>query len=98
MRGKVLSAAEAEALDIVTKAVAPEDLDGTVAALVDEIRAQSPTAIRYGLKALQELDGIPKQDQHKYLHGMLMELLQTGDAAEGLAAFREKRSPNWTGE
>ena len=48
--------------------------------------------------AINELEKIPREEEHKYLHGMLMKVLQTKDAQEGLAAFREKRKPKWTGE
>ena len=40
---------------------------------------------------------IPIDERHAYLKAMLDELLKTEDAQEGLAAFREKRAPQWKG-
>ena len=36
-------------------------------------------------------------DALAYLHPMLTITSQTEDAAEGIAAFAEKRKPNWKG-
>ncbi|MCP4124431.1 MAG: enoyl-CoA hydratase [Bacteroidetes bacterium] len=98
MRGKTLSAKEAKACGIVSDVVSQEELEAFVSNIVQDILGQSPSAIRYGLQAFHELEGIAKEEEHKYLHGMLMKVIQTKDAREGLAAFREKRIPNWTGE
>lgn len=98
MRGRTLNAMEALEYDLVSEVVAAEELDDAVRDLVNDIKGQSPSAIRLGLQAFDELEGVPKNEQHTYLHGMLMKVLQTNDAREGLAAFREKREPRWTGE
>ena len=98
MRGKVLSAKEALDVGIATEVVAPDQLESAVTSLVEDLKNQSPSAIRLGLKAYQEMDSIPAEKQHQYLHKMLVQVLQTKDAKEGLAAFREKRKAVWTGE
>ena len=98
MRGRVLSAREAMEYDIVSVVVPFGELDDSVTSLVDDIKDQSPTAIRYGLQAFHELEDVPPTDHHKYLHSMLKKVLQTEDAMEGLAAFREKRKPVWKGK
>ena len=97
MRGNTLSCREALDLGIVTTMAPAGRLDETVEALVQEIKANSPSAIRFGLKAYDELRSISEQDKHKYLKKMLYEVLKTKDAGEGIAAFKEKRKPKWTG-
>lgn len=98
MRGKTLSAKEALNLNLVSQISSAENLDADVNALVEELKTLSPSAIRLGLKAWQEMKEVPADKQHAYLQNMLQEILKTKDAAEGLQAFMEKRKPEWTGE
>jgi enoyl-CoA hydratase/carnithine racemase len=98
IRAKTLSAAEAQSIGIVSEVVKTEDLESRVQTLINEIKEQSPTAIRLGLKAYHEMKNKNADEKHKYLHAMLMQCLRSKDAAEGLAAFKEKRKPEWRGE
>ena len=98
MRAKILTAHEAFDLGIVTNVVSHKELDAAVDNLVNEIKEQSPSAIRLGIEAFHEMQNLKDEEKHSYLHGMLMKVLTTKDAQEGLAAFREKRKANWTGE
>ncbi len=97
MRAKNMNAAEAETCGLVSKVVAAEKLDDEVQTLVNEIFQFSPSAIRLGLEAFDNLKKIPAADAHVYLKQMLGECIQTEDAAEGMAAFIEKRNPTWKG-
>lgn len=97
IRAKTLTANEAREIGIVSEVVQETDLENRVQTLISEIKEQSPTAIRLGLQAYHEMKSKSADEKHKYLHGMLMQCLKSNDATEGLAAFKEKRSPNWTG-
>ncbi|MCB9232750.1 MAG: enoyl-CoA hydratase/isomerase family protein [Bacteroidia bacterium] len=97
IRGRELSAQEACELGIVTQIAPPGGLEAVVDCLLQEITANSPAAIRLGLKAYQEMQSISRDDQHSWLFQQLKQILRTEDAKEGIAAFREKRPPNWTG-
>jgi enoyl-CoA hydratase/carnithine racemase len=97
LRAKTLTAQEAKEIGLVSVVVTTENLEATVQQLVADIKEQSPTALRLGLKAFQEMKSKSADDKHKYLHAMLMQCLQSKDAAEGLLAFKEKRKANWTG-
>lgn len=97
MRGAVLDAAEARERGLVTRVVPAAELDAAVDGLVAEMARFSPSAIRLGLEAWDGLRDVPEADRHRYLQEMLARTLQTDDAREGLAAFREKRAPRWTG-
>lgn len=98
MRAKPVSAQEALRMGLATQVVALAELDNAVNALVEEIKTLSPSAIRLGLKAWDELKSIEPSRQHQFLLGMLQQVLQTEDAAEGLQAFAEKRKPVWKGK
>ena len=94
---KKLSAKEASDLGLVTHLVDWEGLEVTKLTLLDQIKQNSPSAIRLGLEAYELLKTIPDQDKHAFLKQKLNEILNTQDAKEGLAAFSEKRHPQWTG-
>lgn len=97
MRAKTLNAAEAEKAGLVSRVVQPENLDREVQAMIDEILQYSPTGIRLGLEALDNLRNLPAGEVHAYLRQMFGESLQTDDAIEGKKAFAEKRKPVWRG-
>lgn len=98
MRAKTATAAEAEKLGLVSKVVAKDKLDEEVQTLVDEIFQYSPSAIRLGLEAYDNLKNVPPAEAHTYLKQMLSLAIQTEDGAEGMRAFIEKRKPVWTGK
>jgi enoyl-CoA hydratase/carnithine racemase len=98
IRAKTVNADEAKQLGIVTEVVKQDELENTVQKLIAEIKEQSPTAIRLGLKAFEEMKNLKADEKHKYLHSMLMQCLSSKDTAEGLSAFKEKRKPVWKGE
>jgi enoyl-CoA hydratase/carnithine racemase len=97
IRAKTLTATDAEKIGLVSKVVEQNKLDEEVQSLVDEIFQFSPSAISLGLEAFDNLKNIPVADAHQYLKQMLGECIQTEDAAEGMAAFIEKRKPVWKG-
>ena len=96
IRGYNLPVAEALKYGLVTEVVPRDKMDELAASVLDELKQNSPTAIRLGLEALEKIQS--SSDHHEYLMGMLMKAIGSKDGQEGLTAFREKRSPNWTGE
>ncbi|MBQ4818991.1 enoyl-CoA hydratase-related protein [Aquimarina sp. MMG016] len=96
IRGYDLDVSDAKNYGLITHITTPETIDNTINTLLNEIKANSPTAIRLGLEAL---DTINKQEsKHQYLMEMLQKTVGSKDGQEGLLAFREKRQPVWTGE
>ncbi|TAF65884.1 MAG: enoyl-CoA hydratase [Cytophagales bacterium] len=98
IRGASLTATEAHRLGLVTQIAKDEkELYTLTEKLIQEIFANSPSAIRLGLKAFDEMRNIADKDRHAYLAQMLQQTIMTADAQEGLKAFAEKRQPVWTG-
>lgn len=98
IRGRSVSASEALAMGLVSEVVKKEELDMAVIKIIEEIFENSPSAIRLGLKAFDEMRSVPLQERQAFLKKMLDETIQTSDAQEGLKAFAEKRKAQWTGE
>ena len=97
LSGERISAAAAEDMGLINRAVAAEDLDRTVEEFARKLAAKPPRAMALGLEAFYRQSDMDYQDALPYLGEMLMKALSTEDAAEGLSAFLEKREPRWPG-
>lgn len=96
IRGYNLPVEEAAKYGLVSEVTSADKIDTIVESIVNELKQNSPTAIRYGLESYDQIQ--PSAAEHKYLSDMLMKTIGTKDGQEGLRAFREKRKPEWTGE
>lgn len=96
--GEKLSAQEAMAAGLVSRAVRPEELDQAVESYVRRVASKSPITLRLGLEAVRDVEGLPLEGKLPILSERLGRCLATDDAREGLMAFLEKRPPQWTGK
>jgi enoyl-CoA hydratase/carnithine racemase len=97
MTGRRIDAAEADRLGFVTRVVPVDRLDAEVAELAAQLADKSPTAMRLGRDSFYAVLDQPAEPALRLLHSMLTVTAATEDAAEGLAAFAEKRAPDWKG-
>jgi enoyl-CoA hydratase/carnithine racemase len=96
--GEKITAKRALELGILSHVVPDADLDTAVASLAKNLAAQSPTAMRMGLRAFHTYAEVPLAEAVPKLRDELAAILGTADAREGLTAFLEKREPHWSGE
>ncbi len=96
IRGYNLPVAQALQYGLVSEVQTAENIDAAVQRIIEELKGNSPSAIRFGLEAYDKIQ--PSAAEHKYLYDILMQTIKTKDGQEGLKAFREKRKPVWTGE
>jgi len=94
---KMLSAAEAEEMGLITRAVPAGDLDRVVEDALAAISAKAPVAIKLGRQALAVASELGLDEALDFLCGKLGEVVSTEDAKEGLTAFMQKRTPVWKG-
>jgi enoyl-CoA hydratase len=97
LTGRVVDAAEALRLGFVTRVVPHADLDAAVSELAATLAAKSPAVMKLGRDAFYAVWDMAAPDALAHLHAMLSLTAQTEDAAEGIAAFLEKRAPRWRG-
>lgn len=95
--GRRIPAASAEAMGLVSRVLAPGDLDAAVAELLQDIAGKPPLALRLGKAALHAVERPGLAEALSAMQAQLSLLTQTSDAAEGVAAFLAKRAPNYTG-
>ncbi len=97
MTGRRLSAAEAQELGVVSRVVPAADLDAAVDETVAALAAQSPAVLRLGRDAFYAAADMDFDAALEHLQNGLTAVAMTEDAAEGIAAFMEKRRPDWRG-
>jgi enoyl-CoA hydratase/carnithine racemase len=97
LTGRRFDAAEADRLGIVTRVVPADELDRAVDELAGALAAKSPTAMRIGRDGFYSVWDQTVDASLRILHPLLTITASTADAAEGIAAFQEKRPPVWPG-
>ena len=97
LTGRVVDATEADRLGFVTLVVPHGDLDTKVSELAATLASKPPASVKLGRDAFYSVWDMASGDALAHLHAMLTLTTLTEDAAEGMTAFLEKRSPRWSG-
>jgi enoyl-CoA hydratase len=95
--GRIIDAATAKEIGLVSRVVAHEALLPTALALAKEIAANPPLAVQRLKAGLRRALDPDWQELGRWVSATLGELFQTEDHREGVAAFLEKREPKYVG-
>jgi enoyl-CoA hydratase/carnithine racemase len=95
--GRPLDANQAQAIGLINRAVPRAALGTTTQELLDLIAHKSPTALRLGRRAFYSTQDLPYEAQLEALCAQLSLNASSGDAKEGIAAFLQKRKPDFKG-
>jgi len=98
LTGRKIPATEAEQMGMITRAVAPDQLDKEMADTLRLLTSRSPIGTRIGKEAFRVMSDMPFEAAVDYLCEALIRVISTEDAAEGMAAFLQKRTPNFRGK
>ena len=82
-------------MGLVNRVVPAAQLDAAVHELATRIAAKSGSALAIGKRAFYEQAAMPLEDAYRFAAQVMVRNLQTGDAAEGIDAFIQKRPACW---
>ena len=94
--GDLISAERAHEIGLVNRVVSPNELENETQKIVAAVLQNAPAALASTKRLIEELwSSSVKQDLETALRHH-MEARESAEAKEGIAAFLEKRPPNWT--
>jgi enoyl-CoA hydratase/carnithine racemase len=97
LTGETIDAERALSIGLVNHLADADALDATLGALLARLLDKSPSAIRRGLYTLKHTEHLGFEQAVAFTESQIGLFALTEDAQEGQAAFREKRTPNWSG-
>jgi len=97
MEGRRLTAPAALEIGLVDAAVAPDEFEAAVQAKAAALAGMATQALARAKRAVLEGMDMPLADGLRLERELFFDAVKTADAAEGLAAFVEKRPANFTG-
>lgn len=95
LTGSRLSAEEARAVGLVHRVVPADELDAAVEAELAELALGAPGAQAEAKALVARLTAAGRADAYAWAAQKSAELFASDEAAEGRAAFAEKRKPRW---
>ncbi|WP_236542747.1 enoyl-CoA hydratase-related protein [Spiractinospora alimapuensis] len=95
LTGEVFSAREAADSGLVTETVPDGELTAATERVVDGLRQAAPAALMATKAAVLGADAAAEVAAYERMGKISTEFFASEDAAEGRAAFQEKRAPRW---
>ncbi len=97
LTGRRIPAREALRIGLLNDVVPAAELAAVTERKALELAALRPFILAMGKEALTEAAQLPSAGALRYLQGMVSQVASSSDGQEGVAAFLEKRKPEWTG-
>ena len=95
LTGEMIPAARAAEMGLVNRVVPPEALTGTTMEMARKIASKSSLTLAMGKRAFYDQREMTLAAAYDHAAAVMVENLLARDAAEGIGAFIEKRSPQW---
>jgi enoyl-CoA hydratase/carnithine racemase len=95
--GEQFSAADGLEMGLFNYVVPRAELDKKLDWLLARVVDKSPTSVRLGKQAFNAMRDMGLRESLEYAQAMVPVMSSTADAREGMAAFQEKRAPQWPG-
>ncbi|WP_170432702.1 enoyl-CoA hydratase [Ruegeria arenilitoris] len=94
--GDFIPAERAAELGLVNRVVPEALLEHETLSLAEQLASKLSAAIKIGKQAFYQQLQMPLDQAYAYTGGVMAENMLHRDTEEGISAFIEKRSPNWT--
>ena len=99
LTGEMIPAERAEAMGLVNRVVADDDLEAETRALAARIAEKSPKAVKTGIEAFYAQAEMTLDQAYAYTGRVMAENMMARDAEDGIGAFIAKQPmPEWSGE
>lgn len=93
--GEFIDASRAATLGLVNRVVPPEALTDATMALAATVASKLTAAVRIGKRAFHDQIDLGLAEAYAHTGAVMTENMLWRDTEEGIAAFLEKRSPDW---
>jgi len=95
LTGEMISAERAEQIGLINHVVPPGRERDEAIALADKIGSKSALTVKIGKQAFYRQREMRLEEAYAYASQVMVENMMARDAAEGIGAFIEKRTPHW---
>ena len=97
LTGRRIKGKEAEHFRLVNKSLPTEELEGYISSVVDLLRTSGPKAMSQCKNLIYNICNLETLEQAmESTARMIAQIRASEEGQEGMAAFLEKRKPNWT--
>ncbi len=96
LTGEKITAPKALEFGLINAIADEENLHQKSRDLAAKIADKSPSVLTIGKEAFYRQAEMGLEDAYAYTSQVMVENMQLSDASEGIAAFIDKRPPNWT--
>ncbi|WP_424967479.1 enoyl-CoA hydratase [Dinoroseobacter sp. S375] len=96
--GEMIDATRAQEVGLINKVVPAEDLSSETAALAARVAEKRGEVVAIGKRAFYEQAQMPLAEAYAYTGDVMVQNMAFRNTEEGIAAFLDKRPPNWTEE
>ncbi|MET8956474.1 crotonase/enoyl-CoA hydratase family protein [Streptomyces sp. NPDC004393] len=97
LTGEPVSGRRAGELGLANRVVPAGDAVNKSLLLADQLAANAPLALAAVKTVVRAADGAPEADAFAAQRAVMGELMASADVREGMTAFTERRTPQWTG-
>lgn len=95
LTGRKITAARAVEVGLINDAVAGDELDAKTDDLLQQLLAGGPKALAAAKSLLRDVPALSRDDAFEHTAALAGALFSSPEAAEGIAAFRERRAAAW---